>query len=327
MNFRTILKQKPHSWKISLSDSLLTIGSCFSDSIGRRFRENKFNALINPFGTAYNPFSIHTLLIRAIENETLPPHSFIQRNEVHANYLFHSQFNALSKKELESNLTLKLSEARQYLSTATFILITYGTSWVYRLKDSGEIVSNCHKMPANLFTKQLLTSQQITEDFERLLNTIRKVNADVRIILTVSPVRHVKNTLALNSVSKAVLRLACHELAQRFSNVDYFPAFEIMMDDLRDYRFYKDDLIHPTEFAENYIWQQFADCYFDKATQQFLTTWSEIQSALAHKPFHPTLKEHQAFLKTILKKIMELNGVVNVEKDVESLRSQILDLK
>jgi hypothetical protein len=323
MHFRTILKQEPHAWKVSLADPLLTIGSCFSDSIGRRLGSNKFNVLINPFGTIYNPLSIHTLLIRAIENEPLPDHYFIQRNEVHANYLFHSQFNALSRNELESSLTSKLVETKQQLSSAAFILITYGTSWVYKLKESGEIVSNCHKMPSTLFEKQLLTQQQITEDFGRLVTTVRKINRNIKIILTVSPVRHIKDTLTLNSVSKSVLRLACHELTQHYSDVEYFPAFEIMMDDLRDYRFYKDDLIHPTEFAENYIWQQFADTYFEENTKLFLKKWGEIASALQHKPFIPDSPSHRSFLQSILTKLDELKTQVNVTKEKEFIDQQL----
>jgi transcription termination factor NusB len=323
MHFRTILSQKPQPNQISLKDALITVGSCFSDAIGKRLTQNKFNTLVNPFGTIYNPVSIHQLLNMAANEESLPAYSFIEREQIYANYLFHSQFNELSHKALEENLNAILQQVKQQLQLPGFLLITYGTAWVYTEKKSGRVVANCHKMPAELFEKRLLSVQEIKEDFERLKQILQKINNKLTIILTISPVRHLKDTLELNSVSKSVLRLACHEIVQEHSQVVYFPAYEIMMDDLRDYRFYKDDLIHPTAFAEDYIWEKFEQTYFDADTIAFIKKWKEIKSALAHKPFQPSSTAHQQFLKSLYTKVSELKNMVNVEEELSFIKSQI----
>jgi lysophospholipase L1-like esterase len=323
MHFRTILSQKPQPNQITLKDALITIGSCFSDAIGKRLVQNKFNTLVNPFGTLYNPVSIHKLLNMAANEESLPVFSFIEREQVHANYLFHSQFNELTKKALEENLNSILQRVKQQLQLPGYLLITYGTALVYTEKNTSQVVANCHKMPADLFEKRLLTVQEIKEDFEQLIQALHKINNKLTIILTISPVRHLKDTLELNSVSKSVLRLACHEIVREHSQVEYFPAYEIMMDDLRDYRFYKDDLIHPTAFAEDYIWEKFEQTYFDAATIAFIKKWKEIKSALSHKPFQPSSAAHQQFLKSLYTNVNELKNVVNVEEELSLIKSQI----
>ncbi len=323
MHFRTILSQKLLPNQIKLTDALTTTGSCFSDAMGKQLLNHKFNTLANPFGTLYNPLSIHTLLNKAISNEPLPSHSFVSREDIHANYFFHSQFNALSKKELEENLASVLQKVHQRLERPGFLLITYGTAWVYTEKHSGQVVANCHKMPSVLFEKRLLSVHEIKENFKQLMESLHKLNNNINLILTVSPVRHVKDSLEMNSVSKSVLRLACHELVQDDSRVTYFPAYEIMMDDLRDYRFYKDDLIHPTAFAEDYIWEKFQQSYFDADTIAFIKKWKEIKAALAHKPFHPSSTAHQQFLQALYTKVNELKNVVNVEEELLLIKSQL----
>jgi hypothetical protein len=325
MDFRTEVTPTPPLIKSSLKNSFFTIGSCFADAMGSRLSDFKFHVAVNPFGTVYNPISIHKLLVLATQNGVLPEKSFLQNNDLHANYHFHSQFSSLQKNELKSQIQSTVSLVHQHLKNTKVVILTYGTAWVYRRKDTNEVVANCHKMSPGLFTKSLLSQRAIVEDFHTMRSVLSEVNPSIRFILTVSPVRHIKDTLELNSVSKAILRSACYELVQSNSDITYFPAYEIMMDDLRDYRFYKSDMLHPSAEAEEYIWQKFVDCYFNEATQQFLTKWKEIRSALAHKAFHPTSKEHQTFLKATLKKVMELTGVVDVEKEIESLQSQILD--
>jgi len=174
-----------------------------------------------------------------------------------------------------------------------------------------------------MFTKSLMTQKKVLDSFDSMYQAISSVNPDLKILLTVSPVRHIKDTLELNSVSKSVLRVACHTITEQYRDVYYFPAYEIMMDDLRDYRFYKADMIHPSQVAEQYIWQKFAERYFDEELTTFLGKWEEIQSALAHKPFHPFSAAHQHFVKEMLKKLEELKGVVNVDEEAAFLSKQL----
>jgi hypothetical protein len=322
--FRTIVRVSAPAHRIALKHRILTMGSCFSDAIGSHLAFNKFKTSINPFGILYNPISIHRILVDSISNNDLPENSYLQHDEVFLNYHFHSSFSALQKGILEKKIFDAISETKTFLQKCNWLLITYGTAWVYKSKESGEIVANCHKRPSKLFEKSLLTIAEITESFERMSKELEKTNPGLRIILTVSPVRHVKDSLELNNVSKSILRTACHYLAEKFSHVEYFPAYEIMMDDLRDYRFYKADMIHPSEQAEDYIWDKFFEQYMDEASQDFIRRWRTIYPALMHRPFHPASSGHQIFLRQTLHKLEELRSIVNVDAEINSVQSQLL---
>ncbi|HPH46787.1 MAG TPA: GSCFA domain-containing protein, partial [Chryseolinea sp.] len=283
-HFRTIVSPSISPFKVGIKDRFITIGSCFADVIGGYLKHHKIETSANPFGTLYSPAAIHKVLSYAIFNKSLPEQTFLQNQDIHLNYDFHSEFSALQKEVLKSRLKECILKTHQFLVNSNYLIITYGSSWVYERIETGELVANCHKMPAKLFAKSLLTQKKIIESFDPLYQDLKKLNPNMKIILTVSPVRHLKDTLELNSISKSILRTACHTLTETYSNVEYFPAYEIMMDDLRDYRFYKSDMIHPSEDAEAYIWQKFVDSFMDDSTKQFFETWSGIQSALAHKP-------------------------------------------
>jgi hypothetical protein len=302
----------------------LTTGSCFADAIGERLIRYKFSALANPFGATYNPLSIHQSLADAIKRVKISDGSFVKNDDAYFNYNYHSQWASTSIDELKTTLSNLNNTVAGFLQTATTIMITYGTAWVYNRRDTNEVVANCHKIPSTGFQKHLLTEEQILSSFEKFYGSLRSYNKICRIILTVSPVRHIKDTLELNSLSKAILRTACHKMANSFGQVEYFPAYEIMMDDLRDYRFYKSDMIHPTEDAENYIWQRFAERYFDDATQSFLKNWDNILSALNHKPFQPTSAQHQRFLKETLEKLKAFKTTVDVSAEINRIASQII---
>jgi GSCFA family len=180
---------------------------------------------------------------------------------------------------------------------------------------------------ANLsnFNKQLLSEGEILESFNSLYAEAKKFNPSLKFILTLSPVRHVKDTLELNSVSKAILRSACHSIVTTHSDIDYFPAFEIMTDDLRDYRFYKSDMLHPTEEAEDYIWEKFMNTFFDRLTIELVNEWANLRAALEHKPFHPQSRTHQKFLKLTLAKLVELKSKINVDQEIAAVQSQIIN--
>jgi hypothetical protein len=218
----------------------------------------------------------------------------------------------------------RIATVHSFLETTSRILITYGTAWSYSRKDTGEAVANCHKLPQGNFQKRLLNSDEVVESFGLLFNRLRNLNPDISIILTLSPVRHLRDTLELNSVSKAVLRVACHHIAEQFESVEYFPAYEMMMDDLRDYRFYKSDMLHPTEDAEDYIWDKFSEKYFTSETKTFLKEWGSVLAALAHRPFHPASEAHQRFLKETLKKLEGLKSSVDVREEIAAVRGRIV---
>jgi hypothetical protein len=320
--FRTIVSNSLSSSKISLNNPFLTLGSCFADGIGRRLRENKFSVLPNPFGTIYNPHAIHKLLHYAIADKTPPDNTYLNHNEVFLNYDFHSEFSALSQAELVEKIETSINTTHAFLKNASHLILTYGTAWIYERRDTSEIVANCHKKPSAEFTKSLLTQKKVIESFQNVYSALKTFNPSLKIILTVSPVRHLKDTLELNSVSKSVLRLACHTLSTTYTDVEYFPAYEIMLDDLRDYRFYKEDMIHPTEEAVDYIWSAFMDSYADQDLKNFLKQWKEIQTAMAHKPFHPSTKAHQKFLSDLLKKLELLSTKVDVKSEISLIQNQ-----
>lgn len=286
--------------------------------VGNRLEKYKFNVLSNPFGNIFNPISVHKLL----NSESNFSDSYVEKNETWYNYHLHSEFNAWSKQDLEEKIQLKQKQTKAFLETSTTIIITYGTAWVYELNESKSIVANCHKQPQNLFSKRLLSVDEIIKSFHNLIESIPNTKT-INFFLTVSPVRHIKDTLELNGVSKSVLRVACHQLASIFENVHYFPAFEIMQDDLRDYRFYKKDMIHPTEVAEDYIWEKFSNSVFDKETLQWLPKIDEITTALHHKPFQPESESYRKFLRDLVQKIELLPKKLNFESEIGFLRKQM----
>jgi hypothetical protein len=322
--FRTELRIAPSDTFISHKTRVLTTGSCFADAIGSRLAHHKFQVSVNPFGVLYNPVSIHKALHYALENRLPHENTFTRSGELHANYDFHSELSSPDAGLLQQKITGTITRTNHYLRSTEWLFITYGTAWVYRRKDTGDIVANCHKMPASFFEKQLLSEDEIVGSFEALYQSLKQINPGTKIILTVSPVRHIKDTLELNSVSKAVLRLACYAIGQQFSDVMYFPAFEIMMDDLRDYRFYQADMLHPSEQAEDYIWEKFGERYFSTETRSFLQRWDSLRAALNHKPFHPGTTAHQQFLRETLKKLEELLGAVDVTDEIAHIKNQLI---
>ncbi|MBL7834756.1 MAG: GSCFA domain-containing protein [Cyclobacteriaceae bacterium] len=323
MHFRTEIKIERAHHPINLKHDILTTGSCFSDAIGSRLSQNKFSVVVNPFGTTYNPLSIHKILRAALNNAFPASHSYFEHNGLYSHYDFHSAFSNPEKELIESAVKSTIRDTHTFLKTAHWIIITYGTSFVYKRNDTGDVVANCHKVPAQNFTKELLTEKKIVESFAGFYQNLKAVNPSCKIMLTVSPVRHIKDSIALNGASKAILRSACHTLSEQHAEVSYFPAFEIMMDDLRDYRFYKSDMLHPSPDAEDYIWEKFSEAYVDKPTLEFLSHWEQIHAALHHKPFHAQSDSHQAFLKKLLADLQNLRGTVNVDAEIASVKAQL----
>lgn len=275
MFFRTeVLIPKP-SFSLRPLQRMLFVGSCFADNIGRRFEEEKFRAVVNPYGVMYNPVSIlHTVGRYVDEN----------RDSL-----------AAARPEGESGREVPL--------VAVF---TLGTNHVYRLKETGEIVDNCQKRPQRLFQEEELTIDQCRDALAEAVDKLRGIVPGVQVIITISPIRYAKYGFHGSQLSKATLLLAADRLCREYGCCSYFPAYEIVNDELRDYRFYKEDMLHPSDQAVAYIWERFSAAYFSKETNAFLEKWRPIKAALNHIPFNPDSEEHQIFMQRTQEKIEEL---------------------
>ncbi|MEQ9424935.1 MAG: GSCFA domain-containing protein [Cyclobacteriaceae bacterium] len=323
LDLRTEVTPKLSSQKVSLSDKIFTIGSCFSQVIGVYFRDNKFDILSNPFGNVYNPLSIFKLIALGLKNEQPKTEGYLQQDEVHYHFDFHSDLSALSREDLEAKFKQKIVQVHQFLKDTNWLMITFGTAVVYHRNDNNELVANCHKVPQKEFDRSFLRIDDITQSFEKCYKELKALNPKINIILTVSPVRHTKETLTDNSYSKSLLRVACNEIAKFHPDVTYFPSFEIMIDDLRDYRYYGHDLIHPNELAEAYIWEKFKGTYLDENTQNILERWAKVKKSLSHRPKYPETKAHLDFLTATLINLENLEGKLNVRAEIKQIKGEI----
>ncbi len=320
MLFRTELHPKKPRFQISHSDKILSFGSCFADCMGERFEHFQFDIQSNPFGVLYNPLSIFGNSENALKFNELNFINIIESRETFFNYQFHSQISGTSAEELVEKTKQINRSVSERLSSTDYLFITLGTAFVYYLKGTTISVANCHRKPADYFDKKMLSVEEIVSSFKQFYKQLNLQNPNCKILITVSPVRHTKDTLELNAVSKAVLRLACHQITELESdNVAYFPAYEIMMDDLRDYRFYKEDLIHPNQQAETYIWEKFAETYFSAETQNLNKEIGEIQTALNHRAFNKDGQDHLSFLKKIEEKITQVSDKISVFRLLEKM--------
>jgi hypothetical protein len=321
--FRTPLTVSKSSHPIAMKHAVFTVGSCFADMLGYQLNKNKFKVSVNPFGAIYNPVSLHKVLRYVLYNELPVPETYVQQEGIFSNYDFHSSFSGLDQASIERKIQDSTGFNHFFLKECDYLMITYGTAWVHERNDTKEIVANCHKLPSEKFLKRLLSHENIVDSFNELHRELKSFNPRIKIIITVSPVRHTRETLELNGVSKAILRLACHAIAEGHDDIEYFPAYEIMMDDLRDYRFYASDMIHPSSDAEKYIWGKFIEKYFDDGTRQLLEQWNRVQIALAHKPFHPDSVAHQRFLKDTLQSLHELKSSIDVDSEINFVQQQL----
>ncbi|MDC8001076.1 GSCFA domain-containing protein [Aequorivita todarodis] len=333
MKLQTEIPLNPEENQIDYSSKILLMGSCFSENIGRKFDYFKFQNLQNPFGVIFNPVSIEKLIVRAIDDVSFSEEDIFQHNEVWKCFEAHSELSALDMDEFLVNLNSALQNLREALFSATHIIFTFGTSWVYRTVDAsaplsdrasallstGEIVANCHKLPKQHFQKELLSIETISKSLQTIFDKISTINPTATIINTVSPVRHIKDGFAENSLSKAHLISAIHHFLNLKSAPDsfrdvnrksfYFPAFEIMMDELRDYRFYAEDLLHPNSTAIELIWQKFSKVWIAAETETLQKEIASIQNGLNHRSLNPESAEHLRFLANLQQKISSLKNL------------------
>lgn len=303
MEFRTVTDISHSDIKISHSDSLMMIGSCFIENISRKLSQSKFDVLANPFGVLYNPQSISQALKMLTEERILSENDIFEHNGLYHSFYHHSSFSDISKQVCLQNINHSLAQAAGRLRNTDTLFITFGTAYSYILKKSGEVVGNCHKLPAFEFDRKRLDENQIIETWIPLIELLKKINPHLKIIFTISPIRHLKDGAHDNQLSKATLLLAVNHLVEKFAHTSYFPSYELVMDDLRDYRFYAEDMTHLNETAIKYIWERFGNTYFTETTKQIISEWTKLASALNHRPFNANTTEYKHFLEQTLLKI------------------------
>ncbi len=327
MQFRTQVPIQKQNSQIKLSNKFVAIGSCFANAIHQKLTQNKFNSLTNPLGIVYDPRSIARVVNFALTGNRPDNQTYINTGNEYVNLLTHSDMNGSSLEESKKLIDSQLTTLKSSLKEADWLILTFGTSWVYYQNSTGLQVANCHKIPQNKFEKGLLEFERTKLVYDNLLEFLKEFNPNLKIIITVSPVRHTKDTLALNNLSKSHLFQLCHYLDQTYNNAHYYPAYELLIDDLRDYRFYKSDMIHPTDQAVEYIWEHFTQSFFDVETITFLKEWQALRKAIHHKPFDSNSAKHQAFIKATIIKLQSLNKKINVIKEIEVLEKQLLLVK
>ncbi|MBK5208251.1 MAG: GSCFA domain-containing protein [Flavobacteriaceae bacterium] len=317
MNFRTNIQLKKEENQIDYTSKLLLIGSCFSENISKKLAYFKFDVVSNPFGILFNPKAIETLIENSLNKKIYSEKDIFLLNERWHCFDAHSDLSAIDKNELLQNLNIAIKSTNKRINESTHIIITLGTAWIYRFIETNVIVGNCHKAPQKEFTKELLSVDEITASLENICLKISEVNPKATVIFTVSPVRHIKDGFIENSLSKAHLITAIHETIEVIPPSEvrghYFPSFETMMDDLRDYRFYNSDMIHPNEVAVDYIWEHFIHVWINEKTTSIMKKIETIQRGLAHKPFNSDSVQYQQFLTDLQQRILTIENRFGVK--------------
>ncbi|MCS7035140.1 MAG: GSCFA domain-containing protein [Saprospiraceae bacterium] len=304
--FRTVLPPSKAPFSLTHADRIVVIGSCFSEHIGERLRAHKFSVLVNPSGILYNPISIARLLERLLEGEPDISEAIFQHQGLWHSWEHHGRFSHPERETFEHQLRATHQRAAAFAASAQRLLLTLGTAHVFALRQSGRIVANNHKAPAAWFDERRLSVAETVSALATALERWKNARPDLNVVLTVSPVRHLRNGLVENQRSKAVLLLACEQLCAQYPFVHYFPAYELMLDDLRDYRFYAADMTHPSDVAVDYIWEHFSQTFFPPQTAQLVADIARIRAAAAHRPFHPDTPEHRAFAQQQYNAIQQL---------------------
>ena len=307
---------------ITHASKVVSLGSCFAQTIGSKMKAAKFDVLVNPFGTLFHPLNLADLLKQAISAAQMDPDGVVEREGVFVHYGAHSDVKGGTRTELEENYTCQMLALHHSLKEATHLVLTLGTAWIYQHKEFGR-VANCHKQAAALFEKKISSLDELALELESGLEMLLLHNPNLKIILTLSPVRHTKEGVSENQLSKSLLRVLCAQLEQHNEAVTYYPAYEIMIDELRDYRFYKSDLVHPSEEAENYIWEKWQQFSFSQETRQKVVEIQKIQLDLAHRSFNPDSEAHRKFLQNLLGKLERMQGEFDFSKEIQDLTSRL----
>ena len=311
MNFRSEFTPKVFSAKMNHTDKLLLVGSCFTEQIGKKLAGHKFEVLENPNGILFNPMSIAKAIMSYANEKLYTEDELFYYNELWASKEHHAQFSNVEKATAIKSINEYQQRATNFIKKADWILLTLGSAFVYEWKDIlahdnyENVAANCHKIPTDKFNRRLTESEEIKSILEKMESVVRLINPTVKFIYTISPVRHLREGFVENNRSKAALMQAVHSLTND-TNIFYFPAYELVIDDLRDYRFFAEDLVHPNYAATNYVWEKFVPTVIDVPTQQLMIQINEINAAKNHKAFNPSSAAHKKFLQINVEKIKRL---------------------
>ncbi len=308
MNFTTKVPILNYDTPIDYDSNIISIGSCFAENMSDKFTYYKFQNIVNPFGIIFNPVSIENSIKRIVSKQKFTNEDIFFHNDLWHCFEVHSRFSNPNKTVLLEILNQLIESTFNQISNASHFIITYGSSWVYRHSVSKSIVANCHKLPQKEFKKEILAVETIEKSIQNTISLIQKVNPNCQFVFTVSPVRHLKDGFIENQRSKAHLITAIHNLHQVIKNTNYFPSYEITMDELRDYRFYTEDMLHPSQTAIDYIWLRFFENYFLEAIIPTMHKVCEIQKALQHRAIHLNSASHQIFLNALQIKIDKIQN-------------------
>jgi hypothetical protein len=308
MSFFTEIKIPEFTWKMDYSKSMMFFGSCFSENIGQKMLDLKFNVDLNPFGILYNPVSIANSLKILIEKRIFTESDLFQDQGLWNSFYHHSRFSDVDSETAIEKINDRILLSREFLQKADFLMITFGTSWVYELRETGQVVTNCHKVPSSEFRRFRLDVDEITEVYRELLDELWRFNPNLKMVFTVSPIRHWKDGAVENQVSKATLLLAIDRLLNGFgdTNCQYFPSYELMMDELRDYRFYAQDMLHLSQVAIDYIFERFSKAMIANDSLNVSKEVVKIRKAVLHRPVNSTSTEYERFLLYNLEEINKL---------------------
>jgi hypothetical protein len=293
-------------FSINYNDNIFFLGSCFAANIGIKLEKLKFNSLTNPFGVLYNPASISNSIDLLLSGKTFGESDLLFYNDLWFSFYHHSSFSSPNKENCLSNINVTLSTASELIKNTDVLFITLGTSWIYRHNASGKIVSNCHKIPAKEFTREFLEPDETTQLLVGSLNKLIEINPNIRIILTISPIRHWKDGAIENMRSKSALILAVKELEKLFKNIYYFPVYELFMDEMRDYRYYSTDMLHPSDFAIEYIWEKFMGTFFSEETIKQAREIEKLVMMLEHRPMNSQTDSYKKFVDSLKKNVANL---------------------
>ena len=329
-DFRTIVKIDKFDFSVDVSSEVLLLGSCFSDNIGSRFVESRIRALVNPFGVVYNPLSIQRLLSRTMKRELCEEDELVFHNNRWHHFDFHGMFSGNDKVEVCEKINHAIESTHQFLKKSGLLIVTFGSSFVYERTDTSCVVANCHKFPNDFFSRYRLEPDEITSVYKDLIVALRVFNPGLKIVFTVSPVRHWKDGAHGNQLNKSVLFLAVNKLVEWFDGVSYFPAYEIVMDELRDYRFYDSGMFNPSDQAVDYIWQRFVEVLFTQEARSFVAQVSKIVRARNHC-FKDAMKEEKIlFFQKSLELIRNLKlqfPEANLSSDHDYFQMSLADVE
>lgn len=287
MDLQTKVKIEESDFSLGYNSRIMMLGSCFVENIGKKLEYFRFRTDINPCGIVYNPLSVSNALKLLLERKRFEEFDLLQNDGKWVSLYHHGCFSAVDSLECLRRINERLERSAVELRRADLLIITFGTAWVYRYRENGLVVSNCHKFPAGDFERFRLSVEDIVAEYTGIITRLREVNPSVRILFTVSPIRHWKDGAHGNQLSKAVLLLAIDELAHLFPDVCYFPSYEIVMDELRDYRFYAEDMLHVSDVAVNYIWERFCKLYLREDSESLMKRIDKLNKCLSHRPDEP----------------------------------------